>query len=95
MRFEWDDQKAIANLAKHGVSFGEATEVFYDPKAVEDYDAQHSLSESRFVLIGLSSRRLLYVVYAERNADTIRIISARKAAKSEHTFYEQTRTTDS
>lgn len=95
MRFEWDDQKAIANLAKHGVSFGEATEVFYDPNAVEDYAAQHSLNESRFVIIGLSSRRLLYVVYAERTADTIRIISARKAAKLEHTFYEQTRTINS
>lgn len=35
MRFEWDDEKAVANLAKHGVSFGEATEVFYDPKALE------------------------------------------------------------
>jgi uncharacterized protein len=95
MRFEWEDQKAIANLAKHGVSFGEATEVFYDPNAVEDYDAEHSLNESRFVIIGLSSRRLLYVVYAERTADTVRIISARKAAKSEHTFYERPRTINS
>ena len=45
MRFEWDDQKAIANLKKHGVSFGEATEVFYDPNALEDYDALHSDDE--------------------------------------------------
>jgi uncharacterized DUF497 family protein len=92
MRFEWNDQKAIANLAKHGVSFGEATEVFYDPNAVEQYNAGHSLDESRFVIIGLSSRRLLYVIYAERTADIVRIISARKADKSEHTFYERTRT---
>jgi uncharacterized DUF497 family protein len=41
MIFEWDDQKALANLAKHGVSFGEATEVFYDPNAVEQYDVEH------------------------------------------------------
>jgi uncharacterized protein len=94
MRFEWEDQKALANLAKHGVSFGEATEVFYDPNAVEQYDAEHSLGESRFVIIGLSSRRLLYVIYAERTADIVRIISARKANKSEHTFYEQTRITN-
>lgn len=39
MRFEWDDQKALENVEKHGVTFGEATEVFYDPNALEDYDA--------------------------------------------------------
>jgi len=92
MIFEWDDQKAIENLAKHGVSFGEATEVFYDPNALEDFDASHSLDESRFVIIGLSTRRLLYVVYAERTTDIVRIISARKASKYEQRFYERTRT---
>jgi uncharacterized protein len=92
VRFEWDDEKAISNLEKHGVSFGEATEVFYDPYALEGYDTRHSASESRFVIIGLSSRRLLYVVYVERTADIIRIISARKANKSEQRFYERTRT---
>ena len=92
MRFEWDDEKAISNLEKHGVSFGEATEVFYDPYALEDYDTRHSASESRFVIIGLSSRRLLYVIYAERTADIIRVISARKANKYEQRFYERTRT---
>jgi uncharacterized protein len=94
VRFEWDDQKAIENLAKHGVSFGEATEVFYDPNALEAYDAGHSVEEARFVIIGLSSRRLLYVVYAERTADLVRIISARKASRSEQEIYERTRTTN-
>jgi uncharacterized DUF497 family protein len=88
LRFEWDDAKAISNVEKHGVSFGEATEVFYDPNALEDYDTRYSASESRFVIIGLSSRRLLYVIYAERTADIIRIISVRKANKSEQKFYE-------
>ena len=92
MRFEWDDEKAVSNLEKHGVSFGEATEVFYDLYALEDYDTKHSAGESRFVIIGLSSRRLLYVIYAERTADIIRIISARKANKSEQKFYERART---
>ena len=92
MRFEWNDAKAISNVEKHGVSFGEATEVFYDPHALEDYDTRHSKSESRFVIIGLSSRRLLYVIYAERNADIIRIISARKANRYEQKSYERTRT---
>ena len=48
MRFEWDDRKAVENIAKHGVSFGEATEVFYDPNAIEDYDASiRSMSPAR------------------------------------------------
>ena len=92
MRFEWDDQKAFENLTKHGVTFGEATEVFYDPNALEDYDAEHSIDETRFVIIGLSSRQLLYVVYAERVADLVRIISARKASRAEQENYERTRT---
>ncbi len=90
MKFEWDDVKAQANLKKHGVSFGEATEVFYDPNALEDYDAEHSLAERRFFIIGLSSRRLLYVIYAERVDDVVRIISARKAKEMERVNYERT-----
>ena len=89
MRFEWDDTKAAANVQKHGVSFGEATEVFYDRNALQDYDPAHSDAEARFFIIGLSSRRLLYVVYAERADDAVRIISARTADKSEHKFYER------
>jgi uncharacterized protein len=92
LRFEWDDQKAIENLATNAVSFGEATEVFYDPNALEDYDAGRSVDEARFMIIGLSSRRLLYVVYAERAADLVRIISARKADRAEQEIYERTRT---
>ena len=89
MRFEWDDQKAVENLAKHGVSFGEATEVFYDPNAVEVEDAEHAYNESRFVIIGYSTTRLLYVVFAERHGDMIRIISARPPTASERKLYEQ------
>lgn len=91
MKFEWDDEKARANVEKHGVTFGEATEVFYDPNALEDYDSEHSESETRFIIIGLSSWRLLYVIYAERAGDVIRIISARKADKVERVNYEQAR----
>jgi uncharacterized DUF497 family protein len=92
VRFEWDDQKALENVEKHGVTFGEATEVFYDPNAFEDYDPEHSIEEARFVIIGLSSRRLLYVVYAERAADLVRIISARKADRAEQEIYERSTT---
>ncbi|HKG13840.1 MAG TPA: BrnT family toxin, partial [Pyrinomonadaceae bacterium] len=89
VRFEWDDEKAVANLEKHGVSFGEATEVFYDPNALEGFDAEHSAEENRFFIIGLSSRRLLYVVYAERADDMVRIISARRAVNREQELYGQ------
>jgi len=89
MRFEWDNLKAQANLAKHGVSFAEATEVFYDPNALENYDVGHSAAESRFFMIGLSSRRLLCVVYVEHDIDLVRIISARKARRSERDTDEQ------
>ena len=89
MRFEWDANKALINVAKHGVSFDEATEVFSDPNALEGYDILHSTNETRFSIIGFSSRRLLYVVYAERSTDIVRLISARKANKAERKIYER------
>lgn len=88
MRFEWDANKASANYLKHKVTFNEAIEVFYDPGALEDYDAGHSTIETRFFIIGLSSRRLLYVVFVE-NDDKVRVISARKATKPERELYER------
>lgn len=89
MRFEWDDQKARENLKKHGVTFGEATEVFYDPHALEVEDPKHSVDEERFSIIGYSTRRLLFVVFAERHGDVVRIISARRPTPSERKAYEE------
>jgi uncharacterized protein len=89
MRFEWDAIKALTNVAKHNVSFKEATEVFSDPNALEGYDTLHSTNETRFSIIGFSSRRLLYVVYAERSTDIVRLISARKANQAERKIYER------
>jgi len=89
MRFEWDANKASANLVKHRVSFDEATEVFYDPNAIEGFDALHSVNEVRLFVFGLSTRRLLFVVYVEIPPDTVRIISARKVTKAERELYER------
>jgi uncharacterized DUF497 family protein len=89
MRFTWNDDKAATNLEKHGVSFGEAIEVFSDPNGLTEFDADHSKDEDRFIIVGLSSRRLLFVIYAEREVDTIRIIHARKAPKKYREAYEQ------
>ena len=91
MRFEWDANKALTNFAKHGVSFREAKEVFFDPNAIEGYDTLHSTHEARFFIIGFSSRRLLFVVYAERPNNIVRVISARKANQSERKIYERRR----
>lgn len=89
MRFEWDDKKAIENVKKHGLTFGEATEVFYDPNALETEDTAHSVEAPRFSIIGYSTRRMLFVIFAERHGDIIRIISARLATLTERKLYEQ------
>ena len=89
MRFEWDASKAWANFLKHGVSFNEAMEIFYDSNALERYDNLHSDDESRFILIGLSSGRLLHVAYTERAGGTLRLISARSATGTERKLYER------
>jgi len=86
--FEWDPDKAFRNLAKHGVTFDEASTAFLDPLSLEAPDVDHSLHEERFVLMGYSYRhRLLVVIYTER-ADAVRIISAREATRSERKMYE-------
>lgn len=56
MTFEWDEAKAAANLAKHGVSFDEAKTVFDDPLFVDFYDPEHSVDEHRYITIGESER---------------------------------------
>ena len=87
MRFEWNPAKAQANHRKHDVSFEEASECFRDPLAVVDEDPRHP---ERFVLIGESrSCRLILTIFAERDDDTIRIISARKATPRERRQYEE------
>lgn len=91
MNFEWDENKARANLKKHGVSFEEAQTVFYDENALLIDDPDHSEDEERFIILGLSAgTRLLVVCHCYRESETvIRIISARKATRKETQFYEQ------
>ena len=88
MRFEWNSEKAAENLRKHRVSFEEAQTVFYDERAVliED-DEEHG---ERFLLLGLSATlRTLVVCHCYRAADqVIRLISARRANRSERRAYE-------
>jgi uncharacterized DUF497 family protein len=88
MKFEWDNDKAAANLRKHDVSFTEAESVFADPLARIFDDDGHSLEEKRNAIFGHSkSNRLLIVSYTEREDDKIRIISARLATPRESKRY--------
>lgn len=91
LRFEWDESKDRANKRKHGVSFTEAQTVFFDEHALLIDDPDHSDDEDRFVLLGFSSRlRVLVVCHCYRtNGERIRIISARKADRSERKLYSQ------
>jgi uncharacterized DUF497 family protein len=87
IEFEWDETKARSNVEKHGITFEEATEVFFDP-FYQGGDASVNDEEREF-LIGYSlSQRLLLVVYTERSERT-RLISARPATRAERKLYEE------
>ncbi|MCL2046022.1 MAG: BrnT family toxin [Oscillospiraceae bacterium] len=88
--FEWDSDKNLANINKHGVSFKEAATVFFDDNAIIIDDDEHSHYEDRFIIIGESKKlRLMVVCHCYREDDTvIRIISARKAVTEEMELYE-------
>ena len=89
LKFDWDDNKNVLNQKKHGVSFDEAKTVFADELGRLIPDPDHSVGEARFILMGVSAySRLLVVCHCERDEDTIRIISARKADKFEKRQYE-------
>jgi uncharacterized DUF497 family protein len=89
MEFEWDKNKAAANLLKHDVSFDEAKTVFSDPLYVDFYDIDHSDDEHRYIIVGQSPQdRLLIVSYTEREY-AIRLISAREAIRQEREIYEK------
>jgi len=85
-RFEWDAGKRAANLAKHKVDFADAVRVFDDPYALVDNSPRGG--EERWTIVGLAFPRVLLVVFTERQGDTIRIISARKALPHERRDYE-------
>jgi len=89
--FEWDERKSRANRKKHGVSFEEAQTVFLDEHAIRFFDPDHSGEEDRFIMLGMSfNLRMLVVCHCYRSQDAvIRIVSARKANKSEAAVYRR------
>jgi uncharacterized DUF497 family protein len=86
--FEWDDAKAAANLAKHGVTFEQARRAFADPYAIDFADDRQYYDEERTVLFGMVGSRLLVVVHTVRGGKT-RIISAREAEPHERRKYHE------
>lgn len=89
--FEWDRRKVRLNLAKHGVTFEEATRAFVDPLAKIFEDVDHSVAEHREILIGHSDpARLLVVCFVEKPTG-VRLISARPATPRERYDYEENR----
>lgn len=93
LKFEWDEKKNRANIKKHNVSFEEAQSTFKDEHALQFFDPDHSESEDRFILLGISSTlRVVVVCHCFREDDfVIRIISARKADQTEERDYWEVR----
>ena len=88
MKYEWDIDKAQSNLKKHRISFADAVSVFEDSDAITIEDTEQG--EERFVTIGMDCLgRILVVVYTWRSELSIRIISARKANKTEIKNYQR------
>ncbi|MFQ5686123.1 MAG: BrnT family toxin [Candidatus Scalindua sp.] len=87
--FEWNEEKAKKNLRKHKINFEEAKTVFNDPFLLTFPDREYPGSEQRFINIGNSvNERVLIVIHTERGSN-IRIISCRKATKTERKVYEE------
>ena len=91
--FEWDENKNLSNQKKHKITFQEAETVFYDENARVIEDPDHSEEEERFIILGFSEKsKLLTVCHCYRKFDTVvRIISARKATKTEAKQYQNYR----
>lgn len=85
MRYQWDRNKALGNLNKHGIDFADAVSVFSDELAITIFDDR--FEEERFIIIGIDFfSRILIVTMQD---DEIRLISARKATRNERLQYEQ------
>ena len=84
--FEWDDAKAQINYTKHGVRFETAAKAFSDENKLIREDEEHPGEERYNVLAKI--RKTLFIVCVFRHQNVVRIISARKANKTEERRYE-------
>ena len=88
MRFDWDEEKAVGNLAKHGVSVQKAATVFGDPLSDTFDDPDHSAEEHRFLIIGSSEQGRTLIVSHTDDGETVRIISAHEPTRGGRESYE-------
>lgn len=80
MKITWDEDKAAENIKNHGIAFTELLDIFSDPYSVDFVDEAHSVDEeTRYAIIALTAPGLIYLVYTEPEADTVRFITARRA----------------
>jgi len=89
MVFEWDPVKNLSNIRKHRIDFADVPEVFVGPLVI-NLDSRHDYREDRWIAVGLLRQSVVVVVYVERTADVIRIISARKAERHEKENFRKT-----
>ncbi len=82
MKFEWDENKNLENIQKHGTDFNDTIALFYGPMIV-NFDDRFDYNEDRLIGVGFMKHIIAIVVFIEKNADVIRIISARRANKNE------------
>jgi uncharacterized DUF497 family protein len=87
MRYEWDEDKRVANYIKHNVDFLDA-ERFEWASAIETIDDRADYNEKRWIALGFIDNRLHVLIYAMRE-DNIRLISLRKANSRERKYYEE------
>ncbi len=88
MKFEWDDDKNESNIEKHGLDFEDAREIFDSPMLAA-LDLRQDYGEDRWIGLGLIENRVVVAVYTYREAETIRIISLRKALQHEKQHYQE------
>lgn len=88
MHFEWDERKNRSNIRKHGLDFADAEEIFSGPLLTFP-SLNHESPEERWIGIGAIRSRVVVIVFAEPDAETIRVISLRKATQYERKQYEE------
>jgi uncharacterized DUF497 family protein len=90
MEFEWDAIKELANIRKHGVSFSDAVETFFDPNGFQMVDRKHSTIEGRFYWIGKMGSNRVLTTWFTRRGSRIRIIGSAEWRKFRRLYYETT-----
>lgn len=88
MKVEWDEEKRKENLRKHGFDFADARHIF-DAPMLTRLDTREDYSENRFIGIGFLRQYIVVLVFTERDYETVRVISMRKALKHERKRFEE------